>query len=194
MPAEARAMTAALITSISMSRPATGRIWIVISRATSACQSIAAARTSMTAPVVSEARNVMMATTATSARPAIVLCGTIGVSTRGAAAAASRVSCPPRSFIVSIVDMQPTLVQHETTRVELVHQGDVVGRDHDRGTRFVELDEKAQQALRQIGIDVACRLVGEQQLRPRDHRARDRGALLLAAGEHRRQRPHPVAE
>ena len=31
----------------------------------------------------------MMATTATSARPAIVLCGTIGVSTRGSAAAAA---------------------------------------------------------------------------------------------------------
>ncbi len=56
---------------------------MVTSRATSACQSLAAARTSMTAPVVSEARNVMMATTATSARPPIVLCGTIGVSTRG---------------------------------------------------------------------------------------------------------------
>ena len=38
------------------------------------------------------------------------------------------------------------------------------------------------------GIDVAGRLVGEQHLGPRDHRARDRGALLLAAREHRRQR------
>ncbi len=38
------------------------------------------ARTSMTAPVVSEARNVMIATTATSARPAIERFGTIGVS------------------------------------------------------------------------------------------------------------------
>ena len=37
----------------------------------------------MTAPVVSEARNVMMATTATSARPAIERFGTIGVSPRG---------------------------------------------------------------------------------------------------------------
>ena len=46
---------------------------------------------------------------------------------------------------------------------------------------LVELDEQAQQPLRQSGIDVAGRLVGEQQLRPRDHRARDRRALLLAA-------------
>ena len=43
-------------------------------------------------------------------------------------------------------------------------------------------------------IDVAGRLVGEQELRPRDHRARDRRALLLAAGQHRRQRIHAVAE
>ena len=39
--------------------------------------------TSMTAPVVSEARKVMMATTATSARPEIELRGTSGVSKRG---------------------------------------------------------------------------------------------------------------
>ena len=37
----------------------------------------------MTAPVVSEARNVMIATTATSARPEIECFGTIGDSMRG---------------------------------------------------------------------------------------------------------------
>ena len=31
-------------------------------------------------------------------------------------------------------------------------------------------------------------------MRPRDYRTRDRGALLLAAREHRRQRPHALAE
>ena len=60
-----------------------GRTWMVTSRATSDCHSTAADRTSMTAPVVSEARNVMMATTATSARPAMERFGTIGVSPRG---------------------------------------------------------------------------------------------------------------
>ena len=67
-------------TSASMSRPGAARTWIVTSRATSDCQSPAAECTSITAPVVSEARNVMMATTATSARPPIVLSGTIGFS------------------------------------------------------------------------------------------------------------------
>ena len=41
----------------------------------------------MTAPVVSEARNVMMAMTAIKARPPIVLSGTIGFSNRGSSAA-----------------------------------------------------------------------------------------------------------
>ena len=59
---------------------------------------------------------------------------------------------------------------------------------------FVELDEQAQQPLRQVRIDVAGRLVGEQKLRPRDHRARDRRTLLFSAGEHRRQRRHAIAE
>ena len=85
-------------------------------------------------------------------------------------------------------------MQHQPARVVFVHQAmswvaittDVPG--------LVELDEQPQQALAEIGIDVAGRLVGEQELRARDHRARDRGALLLAAGEHRRQRAHALAE
>jgi hypothetical protein len=60
-----------------MSRPGTGLTWIVTSRETSDCQSVAVARISTTAPKVSAARNVMIAITATSARPAIVSRGTI---------------------------------------------------------------------------------------------------------------------
>src|SRR5258707_15410566 len=167
-------MMAALITSISMSRPATGRIWIVSSRSTSACHSVAAARTSMTEPVASEARNVMMATTATSARPKIVACGTIGLSTRdsidgeSAPCASALRSMSP---FTSVVDMQTTLVQHKATRVYLIHKRDIVGGNHDGSPRLVEFDEQAQQPLRQIRIDVAGRLVGEEELWPRDHRA-----------------------
>src|SRR5215470_10268001 len=153
-------MPAAVAMSVSMSRPAAGRIWIVTSRATSACQSLAAARTSTTAPVVSEARKVMMATTATSARPEIVDCGTIGVSvggssSTGSAAAAARSRARPASALASVVDMQAALVQHEPAGIVLVHQRDVVGGDHHRRAGLVELDEQAQQTLRQVGIDVA---------------------------------------
>ena len=76
---------------------------------------------------------------------------------------------------------QATFVQHETTCVELIHQRDVVGGDDDRCPGLVELDEQAQQPLRQIGIDIAGRLVREQKLRPRDHGARDRRTLLFSA-------------
>src|SRR5262249_15538182 len=139
-------MTTALRTDISMSCPATGRIWIVTSRATSACHSFAAARTSRTAPVVSEARKDMMATTATTARPVIVARGMTGVSTRGSgwaegSAAASGSPGWPAFVVASVVDMQATLVQHETARVELIHQPNVVGGDDDRSPGFVELDE-----------------------------------------------------
>src|SRR5262249_10226409 len=163
--------------------------------ATSDCQSLAAARTSMTAPMVSEARNVMIATTATRARPAMVDLGTIGASNWGSASSArpsggDSPAASSRSGIasVSVVDMEPSFVKLEPAGIVLVHQPDIVGRDHDRGPRLVQLDEQAQQALRQIWIDVAGGLVGEQELRPRDHRARDGGALLLAARQHRRQR------
>jgi hypothetical protein len=47
------------------------------------CHSPAALLTSTVAPVVSDARKVMMATTATSARPEIELRGTSGDSKRG---------------------------------------------------------------------------------------------------------------
>src|SRR6266852_910307 len=174
MPRTAPAMAAALPMSASRSRPATGRTWIVTSRASSACQSPAAARSSMTAPMVIEARNVMMAMTAISARPAMVAFGTIGASKRGsgmsaALAAPSPGSGPSAPMPLSIIDMQPTLVQHEPAGIVLIHQRDIVGGEQHRRAGFVELDEQAQQPLGMIWIDVAGRLVGEQQLGPRDH-------------------------
>ena len=111
--------------SRSRSRPATGRTWTVISLATSDCHSAAEALTSSTAPVVIDARNVMIATTATRARPAIEARGTIGDRLRASAATCGR-SCPrsinvPRSSLVLLIDMQPSLVQHQPPRVVLIH-------------------------------------------------------------------------
>src|SRR5438876_8359149 len=151
MPGEARAMAAAFATSASMSRPDAGRIWTVISRDTSDCQSTAAARTSMTAPVVSDARKVMMAMTATKARPAMVAFGTIGVSKRGSdpagAGAGGSLACSSAAMDGSIVDMQPALVQHEPGGVVLIHQRDGIGGVDHRRPRLVDLDDQTQQAL-----------------------------------------------
>src|SRR4051812_28283440 len=130
---------------------------MVSSRATSDCQSVAADRTMITAPIVSEARKVMIATTAVSARPATVAFGTIGVSKLGNSPggcmpdAYGASPAPASSRSRSIVDMQPTFVQHDAAGFVLVHQRNIVGRDDHGGARLVELDEQAQQALRQIG-------------------------------------------
>src|SRR5215510_4168770 len=157
MPGTDPAMVAAVATSASPSRPGVGRIWIVTSRATLDCHLPAAAPISTTAPTVSEARNVMMAITATSARPAMESTGTIEVSPRGAGARrCSGVLSSTSKGLASFIIVQPSFVQYQAARIELVHQRDVVGGADDR--------------------------------------ARDRGALLLAARQDRRQRPHAVAE
>ena len=90
--------------------------------------------------------------------------------------------------------MQPTVMQHEAPGIVLIHQPDVVRRDDDRGPRLVQLYKQPQQALRQIRIDVAGRLVGQQQLRTGDYGTRDRRALFLPARKNQRQGPHPFAE
>src|SRR3954447_18189566 len=111
---------------------------MVISRATSDCQSLAADRTSITAPVVSEARNVMIATTATSARPEMVELGTIGESNVGSSSSAFAGAASISSGLTagSIVDMQTPPMEDEPARIELVHQRNIVGRDDDGRTGF----------------------------------------------------------
>src|SRR5262249_13446182 len=140
------------------------------------CHSPAALLTRTVAPVVSDARKVMMATTATSARPEIELRGTSGVSKRGSESAGIRsgVENFPWPVVVirsSIVDVQPAVMQHQPPRIVLIHKRDVVGRNDDRGPRLVELNEQSQKPLRQSWIDVSGGLVREQELRSRDHRA-----------------------
>src|SRR5262249_54784405 len=161
------------------------RTWMVISLATSDCHSAADALIRSTAPVVIEAMKVIIATTATSARPEIDARGTIGDRIRALAGRSGRSLPRSTSGLCSstlLIDVQPSLVQHETPRVILLHQGNVVGGDDDGGAGFVQFDEQAQQAPAECRIDAAGRLIREQQLGAGDHSARDRGALLLAAG------------
>ena len=73
-------------------------------------------------------------------------------------------------------------------------QADVMGRDDHRGAEPVERGEQMQQALRHFGIDIAGRLVGDEQFGPADHRAGDRDALLLAARQRRRTGAGAVGE
>src|ERR1700752_2932990 len=197
MPGSARIASTTAAASRSMSRAANGRTWMVILLATSDCNSAADALTSRTAPVVIEARKVMIATTATRARPEIEARGTIGDMMRALAGTCGRSLPRSTSGLCSstlLIDVQPSMMQHQTPRVVLLHQGDVVGGDDDRGAGLVQLDEKPQQARPQRWIDAAGRLIRQQQLRPRDDRARNRSALFFAARQDRRQRVHALAE
>src|ERR1700676_4127548 len=135
---------------------------MVISLATSDCHSAADALTSSTVPVVIDARKVMMATTATSARPAIEARGTIGDRLRARAGSCGR--SRPRSTRgpcwspVLLIDMQPSLMQHQPPRLILIHQRDIVGGDNDGGAGLVQFNAQPQQAPPQRRIDVPGRL------------------------------------
>src|SRR5260370_25364222 len=98
------------------------------------------------APIVIEARKVMMAMTAIRARPAMVAFGTIGASTRGCGNSEAMAACSPGSGSfaptpVSVIDMQPTLVQHEPAGIVLIHQRDIMRGEQHGSARFVVLDE-----------------------------------------------------
>src|SRR3979490_2251784 len=95
---------------------------MVISLATSDCHSAADALTSSTVPVVMDARKVMMATTATSARPAIEARGTIRDRLRAGAGTCRGSLPPPRPLraLRSGVHQRAVLVAGSTHRYAAV--------------------------------------------------------------------------
>src|SRR4029077_2936368 len=169
---------------------------MVISRATSACHSFADPITIATQPLVTAPRNVMIATTAASALAAIESLGTIWtsppVSRPGRGRLPRKRASPLRSAATTrlVIDVDVAVMQHEATGVVLVHEGDIVGGDDDRGAGFVQLDEQPEKALSQLRIHIAGWLIRQKKLRPRYHRAGYGGALLFAARKHGRQGPH----
>ena len=74
----------------------------------------------------------MIATTPMSALPAIVARGTMGAGRRADATAGAELStgdAPLCSVTELVVDMQATIMQDETPRIEPVHETDVMRRD-----------------------------------------------------------------
>ena len=65
-------------------------------------------------------------------------------------------------------------------------QRNVVGGHDDRRAETIERRQQVQDAFRHFGIDVAGRLVGDQQLRPGDYGAGDSDTLLLPSRQSRR--------
>ena len=71
----------------------------------------------------------------------------------------------------------------------------VVGHEHERrAVRGIEVEQELDHARAGRRVEVAGRLVGEQHGGPRHEGARDRDALLLAAGELARVVAEPRAE
>src|SRR5690606_3299163 len=144
------------------------------------CHCREASATSVTAPTVRQARKLMIATTTVSARPATERSGTMGGITCSALApgrsernrAARPFSTEPaarrgaawRCFLAGrlIIDLEMAVIQHQTPRVELVHESDVMGGDHHRGAQPVQLDEEPEEPAGEGGIDIAGRLVGNE--------------------------------
>ena len=135
----------------------------------------------------------MMAMSSTSVRPATERSGTIG-AVRFCACGVARLSAPVRRALrqPSIVT-RPSLQRH-ARKIESVEQRQFVRRENDGRAELVELGKQPHQPQRQFRIDVAGRLVGEQDIGPPDHRAGNRGALLFAARQQRRQRVHALAQ
>ena len=70
----------------------------------------------------------------------------------------------------------------------------VVSDHHDRLTVVTDGAEQLEDLAARPRVEVAGRLVGEDDLRPGDERARDRDALLLSARQLRRTMVEPVFE
>ena len=73
-------------------------------------------------------------------------------------------------------------------------QMEIVGGDDDGGAELVQGVEQMEQPVRHFRIDVAGRLVGDEQFGPADHRPGDGDALLLAARQGRRAGAGAVGE
>src|SRR6185312_12922165 len=192
-PGIASASEIAVRILLSITSPSIGRIWIVTCRPTSEDHAIADFCTSTTPPSVTPDRNVMMAISSTSVRPATERSGTMAaVRFDGGFAAIDATVIV--SIVTSAMHRHLAVAQRHARKIERVEQAELVRRKNDGGAELVELGEQADQPQRQLGIHVARRLVGQEDIGPADHRARDRRALLLAARQQRRQRVHALAQ
>src|SRR5688572_13781596 len=76
-----------------------------------------------------------------------------------------------------------SLVEHDQAARANVEQGTIVSGEQHRHATRVDVVEQPQNVERELRIEVAGGFVREQQRRFAHERARDRDALLLAAGK-----------
>src|SRR3954470_4321126 len=101
-----------------------------------------------------------------------------------------------RSLVASaaLVAGQAAALERDHALAHLVDHLAVVGDHQDRRTGAVDAVEELHDPDRGVGVEVAGRLVTDEQRRGVDERARDRDALLLAARQLVRERVRLVRE
>ena len=92
------------------------------------------------------------------------------------------------------VPAMPAVLELNDAAADPLDQLAIVGRDQHRRAARVDVAEQVHDLERQIGIEVAGRLVGQHEVRLVDERARDRHALLLAARQFLGQRVQAVLQ
>src|SRR5690606_2549587 len=106
-----------------------------------------------------------------------------------------------RATLRTAMEVRFTVASHEVALVEAPHGPGalggcrIVGDHHDRLFElFVQLLEQVQDVVRALPIQIARRLVGDDDLRIRHDRPRDRDALLLTTRELAGQVIHAMIE
>src|SRR5688572_28037819 len=78
---------------------------------------------------------------------------------------------------------EAALFDVNAAHAKAVEQVNVVGRHQDRDADRIESLEQVHHLEREVRVEVACRLVGDEHRGLRDHRAGDADALLLSCRE-----------
>ncbi len=140
----------------------------------------------------------MIATTTTSARAAIELRGISGTRRSIAGSGAPARGRRSAGSLIRVRLRKASTLPSPTTSRRANPNWSISCRSWVAITTAVpsrcNSTNKPQKPARQTGIDVSRRLVSEQQFGAHDQRARDGGALLLAAGKDRRDGVHALAE
>ena len=85
-------------------------------------------------------------------------------------------------------------VHEDDARRDVAREAHLVGDDEHRHAALGEVLHDVEDAAHELGVERRGDLVEEHHVRVHRERARDGDALLLAAGELRREVVHPVAE
>src|SRR5690606_37444687 len=120
-----------------------------------------------------------------------------GLKTRSSASAAGvagRVACGEGSCIVLDVALDAAVLHMDGSRHARREVGAVRDDDEGRAETIVEIEEQPVDRVTRVAVEVARRLVCEDDARLHDEGAGERDALLLAAAQLARAVRHAVTE